>query len=101
MSKIKSWKAYLGFGVAVAAIAGAFFAGYWLFALSAIGMGYGVFVILLNKSAKKQAELKCLSDTRATVHVLKDLFMEYKNYLAECKEYDDLYERIINEFNNI
>lgn len=38
VAEIKSWKLYLGFGIGAAAAIGAFFVGYWLFAVALIGI---------------------------------------------------------------
>jgi len=101
LSMIKSRTAFLGFGVAVAAAVGAFFAGFWLFALTAVGIGYGIFVFLSNKSKRKQLEVTCKDSIRATTDVLQKLFTEFKQYQKEFNEYDAYHERIVNELSKI
>lgn len=101
MSGIKDWKAYLGFGAAVLAGVGAFFVGFWLFALTAVGIGYGVFVLLSNKSQRKLVELTCKDNIRAAKDVLQRLFVEFKQYQQQFDEYDAYHDQIVNELNKI
>lgn len=101
IATIENWKAYVGFGIGAAAVVGAFFAGYWLFAVALIGAGYGVGVLLSNKSQIKHLEQKCSESIKATSDVLQQLFAEFNKYQAELDEYDSYYERIKNEFSKI
>lgn len=101
IATIKNWKAYVGFGIGAAAVVGAFFAGYWLFAVALIGAGYGVGVLLSNKSQIKHLEQKCSESIKATSDVLQQLFVEFNKYQAELDEYDSYYDRIKNEFSKI
>ena len=101
IATIKNWKGYVGFGIGAAAVVGAFFAGYWLFAVALIGAGYGVGVLLSNKSQIKHLEQKCSESIKATSDVLQQLFAEFNKYQAELDEYDSYYERIKNEFSKI
>lgn len=101
IATIKNWKAYVGFGIGAAAVVGAFFAGYWLFAVALIVAGYGVGVLLSNKSQIKHLEQKCSESIKATSDLLQKLFAEFNMYQAELDEYDSYYERIKNEFSKI
>ena len=101
IASIKNWKAFIGFGVGVAAAACAFFVEYWLFAVALIGMGYGAGVHISNKSQIKQLEQKCAESIKATNDTLQKLFVEFSKYQTELDEYDSYYERIKNEFNKI
>lgn len=101
IAAIKNWKAFVGFGVGAAAVVGAFFAGYWLFAVALIGAGYGVGVLLSNKSQIKHLEQKCSESIKATSDVLQQLFAEFNKYQAELDEYDSYYDRIKSEFSKI
>jgi hypothetical protein len=101
LSAIKDWKAFIGFGTAVLAAVGAFFVGFELFALTAVGIGFGVFVLLSNKSKRKLLELTCNDNIRAAKDVLQKLFVEFKQYQEQFSEYDAYYERIKNELNKI
>ena len=101
IASIKNWKAFIGFGVGVAAAACAFFVEYWLFAVALIGMGYGAGVLISNKSQIKQLEQKCAESIKATNDTLQKLFVEFSKYQTELDEYDSYYERIKNEFNKI
>jgi len=101
ISTIKNWKAFVGFGVGAAAIVGAFFVGYWLFAVALICAGFGVNVLLSNKSQIKHLEQKCTESINYTSEVLRQLFAEFKKYQTELDEYDAYYERIKNEFSKI
>lgn len=101
IASIKNWKAFIGFGVGVAAAACAFFVEYWLFAVALIGMGYGAGVLISKKSQIKQLEQKCAESIKATNDTLQKLFVEFSKYQTELDEYDSYYERIKNEFNKI
>ena len=101
IAAIKNWKAFVGFGVGAATVVGAFFAGYWLFAVALIGAGYGVGVLLSNKSQIKHLEQKCSESIKATSDTLQQLFVEFNKYQAELDEYDSYYDRIKNEFSKI
>lgn len=101
IAAIKNWKAFIGFGVGAAAAVGAFFAGYWLFAVALIGVGYGAGVLISNKSQIKHLEQKCSESIKSTSDILQQLFSEFSKYQAELDEYDSYYERIKNEFSKI
>lgn len=98
---IKNWKAFIGFGVGAAAAVGAFFAGFWLFAVALIGVGYGAGVLISNKSQINQLERKCAESIKSTSDILQQLFAEFNKYQTELDEYDGYYERIKNEFNKV
>ena len=98
---IKNWKAFVGIGVGAAAAVGAFFAGYWLFAVALIGAGYGVGVLLFNRSRIRQLDQKCEESIRATGDILQQLFSEFNQYQTELDEYDGYYDRIKNEFSKL
>lgn len=101
IAAIKSWKAFVGIGVGAAAAVGAFFVGYGLFAVALIAAGYGVGVLISNKSKRKQLEQKCEESIKATSDILQQLFSEFRKYQAELDEYDSYYERIKNELSQI
>lgn len=101
IAALKNWKAFIGFGVGIASAVGAFFVGYWLFAVALIGAGYGAGVMLSNKSQIKHLEQKCAESIRSTSDILQQLFSEFSKYQEELDEYDSYYERIKNEFNKI
>ena len=101
IAAIKNWKAFIGFGVGAAAAVGAFFAGYWLFAVALIGVGYVAGVLISNKSQIKHLEQKCSESIKSTSDILQQLFSEFNKYQAELDEYDSYYERIKNEFSKI
>jgi len=101
LSAIKDWPAYIGFGVAALALVGGFILGYWLFALTAIGVGIGAFMLLGNKTKRGQLELACADSIRAATDALRQLFLEFKQYQTRFNEYDAYHERIVNELNKI
>jgi hypothetical protein len=101
LAKIKDWKAYIGFGAAAAAAIGAFFVGYWMFVLTVVGAGYGAFILFTNKSSRKQLEFYCQDSIRSSSEILHKLFSEYEQFIEEYTEYDELYDRIMDEINNI
>lgn len=55
LSEVKNLPAYLAFGVAAAAAVGAFFLGYFLFAVTVIAAAYGGFRLFSN--SKRRAQL--------------------------------------------
>lgn len=101
LATIKDVKAYVGFGAAAVAFLGAFFAGFWLFALTAMGGAYGAFVLFSNKSLREQTELNCKEKIRTTTDLLRKVFNEFKQYKEEFAEYDSYHERIVNELNKL
>ncbi len=101
MKEIKSWPAFVGFGLGAAAAVGAFFVGLPLLIATAGGAAYGAFVLISNKSKKKHLMQKCNESIAATSANMQKLFGEYREYCKELDEYDAYYERIINEFDKI
>ena len=94
LATIKSWPAYIGFGIGAAALVGCFFAGFWLLVVTLGGAGYGLFKLLSNKSEIKQLEQKCEGNIKATSDTMSKLFAEFKQYNKELDEYDAYYEQI-------
>jgi hypothetical protein len=101
LATIKAWPAYIGFGIAVAALIGCFFVGFGLLILTLGGVGYGAFKLLSNKSHVKQCEQKCAESINATNETMSKLFAEFKQYNRELDEYDTYYEQIKDEFAKI
>jgi len=101
LAAIKDWKAYLGFGIAALSVVGAFFAGFWLFVITAACIGYGVFVLLNNKAQRNALELKCIDNIRTATDILRKLFVEFIKYQTEFSEHDSYHERIMNELSMI
>lgn len=101
ISTISNMKVFIGFGVGAAAFVAAFFTDYVLFALTLIGIGYGVGVLLTNKSKLKQLEFECQDGIRSTTEILVKIFQDYKAYQMEFVQYDEIFERIKNEFSKI
>ena len=101
LATIKAWPAYIGFGVAVAALIGCFFVGFGLLVFTLGGAGYGAFKLLSNKSHVKQCEQKCEENIKATSETMSKLFAEFKQYNKELDEYDAYYEQIKDTFAKI
>lgn len=97
LAKIKDLPAYLGFAAAAAAGIGAFFTGFWLFAVSVAGIAFGIFTLLSNRSSRKLYEIECSNSIGNANEMIHKLFAEFGRYRAELKEYDDFYTRIQNE----
>jgi hypothetical protein len=98
---IKDWKAYIGFSIAGLALFGAFFAGFWLFTLTALGTGYGVYILLMNRVQRKQLELISADNIRNTTIAMSNMFTEYKQYNERFDEHDAYYLRIKNELSKL
>lgn len=101
VSAIKNWPGFIGFGAGAAALVGSFFVGFWLLIFTLAGAGYGLFVLMSNKSKKKQLELSCEASIRCIKDVMQKLFAEFEQYNKELDEYDSYYEKITNELNMI
>ena len=101
LKQIKSWPAFVGFGLGVAAAVGSFFAGFWLLIVTAGCAIYGAGTLLSNRSKKKHIEQRCRESIKATGAQMKKLFGEFREYRAEFEEYDAYYDRIENELNKI
>lgn len=101
LATVKAWPAFIGFGVAAAALIGCFFVGFGLLVLTLGGAGYGAFKLLSNKSHIKQYEQKCEENIKATSETMSKLFAEFKQYNKELDEYDAYYEQIKDAFAKI
>lgn len=101
LSAIKNWKAFIGFGAAVLSLVGAFFAGFELLVLTAVGMGYGIFTLRKNKSQREQLELTCSNNIRTATEIMEKLFIEFNRYQIQFDEYDAYHNRIMDELNKI
>ncbi|MDE6725448.1 MAG: hypothetical protein K2J79_07570, partial [Ruminiclostridium sp.] len=101
LSAIKAWPAFIGFGLGALALAGSFFVGYWLLALTLGGVGFGVFKLLSNRSMKKQIIQKYDESIRITDETMTRLFEEFGRYSRELDEYDAYYEQIKDAFAKI
>lgn len=93
-SAIKSWPAYVGFGVSVAALIGCFFAGYWLLALVFGGTGFGMYKLFNNMSKTREIDRKYKENIRRTREIMDGLFDEFSRYNSEFDEYDAYYAQI-------
>lgn len=100
-SAIKNWKAYFSFGVGIAAAAAAFLVGPWLFALTAVGIGFGLLLLFFNRSRRKNLELTCRNNIRRVSEQLKNVLAEFSEYQNELDAYDQYSVRIRNELNKI
>lgn len=98
LSQIKSWPAYVGFGVAVLAAVASPFVNLALLIITVIGAGFGVITLLTNKSARKRIMLDCQNNIASTSDIIRRLFQEHKAYLEELCEYDRYVEQISAEF---
>lgn len=101
LAAIKDWPAFIGFGLAGLAVAGAFYVGYWLFALTAVGIFCGVFSLLSNKSRRNLLELTCQDNIRGTTGILQKLFGEFRQYQTQFNEYDAYHDKITDALGKI
>lgn len=99
--EIKNLKAYIMFCVGIAAAVGAFFAGFWLFIFTVVGLAYGIYVLLKNKAERRQIEQQCDESVKLANDKMQMLFIEFRQYQKEIDEYDAYYERMVNEFSKI
>lgn len=101
LATIKGWPVYVGLGIAVAALIGCFFAGFWLLIVTLGGVGYGIFQLFSNKSRTRQIEQRCEESIKAINSTMAKLFAEFKQYSKELDEYDSYYEQIKDAFAKI
>jgi len=101
LAAIQAWPVYIGFGIAIAALIGCFFAVFWLLVVALGGVGYGLFRFLSNKSQIKEIEQKCEESIKAINDIMAKLFAEFKRYNKELDEYDAYYEQIKDAFAKI
>lgn len=98
---IKDFPAYVGFGIAAAALVGSFFTSFLLLAVSLGGVGYGLFNLLSNKTKRKQLEQTSNEHIRTTGEIMRQLFAEFKEYLKELDEYDAYHSKIMDELSKV
>ncbi len=101
LAEVKNWPAYVGFGVGAAALAGCFFAGFWMMVLTLGGVGYGLFTMLSNKAKRRQIEQSCTEAIKSARDTMQKIFQEFKQYQKELDEYDAYYERILDELHKM
>lgn len=101
IAEIKNLTTYVAFGASALATVGAFFAGYWLLAVTLICAGFGIGKYLINKTKRKQLEFECQDKIRNTKDILEKMFSEYSDYEKNFTEYDGKYDRIKNEFSKL
>lgn len=88
LAAIKNLPAFIGFGIAAAAVVGSFFVGPFLLLITAIGAGYGAVKLLSNKSERKRAEAQYQENCRLAEQVVASLCQEYAAFEAEFTSYD-------------
>lgn len=101
LSAVKNGKAYLGFGLAFAAVVGFAYAGVWLLILAAAGAVYGTSVLLSNHRRKNEIVQDCETKIRTKTEILRGIFKEFKQYQTALSEADGDYDRIIYELGKI
>lgn len=98
---IKSWPAYVGFGVAALAAVASFFTSFAMLVITVIGLGYGAVTLLGNNIKKKEIALKCSNDNAAVADQLRCLFEEHRAYLEEWSRFDAYVAEITQEMDQI
>lgn len=101
LSSVKTWIAFIGFGVALLSIIGAFAVAVPLLAFTVIGIAFGVIYLLVCKS--KKASIIRDYDNKASVYegIMKNMISEFDSYSKKYKEYDSYSEKIIEEFDKM
>lgn len=98
LAAIKSWPAFVAFGLGVAAAGGALYLGMpFLFAGTAIGAIAGIYILVSESRQKKQIEKDCQLNINSKTELLDKLFTEYEQMLQIYGEYDAYQERISGE----
>ena len=101
LAGIKSWPAYVGFGVAAASAIASLFVSYGMLIVSVIGAGFGLIKLLSNKSERKQAELDYQENCRLAENAIMLLCQEYTRYEEELASYDPYVEEVYRELDSI
>lgn len=102
IAEIKSWPAFVGFGVGAAAgIAAIPLAAPGMLILTALGAGFGGIKLLLNKMKKKQLTQKCQESIRLADQNIASLCEEYSRYINELAGYDAYVGEIYRELESI
>lgn len=102
LSTVKIWSAFVGFGAGVLAAAGAIaFQMYMLFALTGIGVLFGIFSILNANFKKKRISRECEEQCTAVEGVIAQLFSNFSSYTEKYNEYDKYADQIEEEFNKL
>lgn len=98
LSSVKTWIAFIGFGVALLSVIGAFAVAIPLLAFAVIGIVFGVVYLLVCKS--KKASIIRDYDNKSSVYegIMKNMISEFDLYSKKYKEYDSYSEKIIEEF---
>lgn len=101
LAGIKDWPAYVGFGVAAVALIACFFVGFGLLVVTGIGAIFGLVKLLVNRSARKQAELSFQENCRLSGQAITSLCAEYRRYKEELLSYDAYVDEIVRELESI
>ena len=101
LASIKSWPAFLGFGIGVAAGVAAFFVSYALLLVTAIGAGYGLIKLLSDNASRKETRAEYERNCRICGQALSDLFREHAEYNKEFASYDAYVDEINRELESI
>lgn len=94
LATVKNLPAFLGFGVGAAAAVGAFFVGYFLFAVTAIALIYGGFTLFSNSKRRAQLAADCQNSIAGKGELMTRLFAEYGKLQEEYRAYDGYSEQI-------
>ena len=97
LAVIKNWPAFVGFGLAAALVVACFFVGEGLLVLAGGAAIFGLVKLLVNKSARKQAELTYQENCRLSGRAIDSLCEEFKRYEEEFASYDAYVEEINRE----
>ncbi len=102
LSELKDWTAYIGFGAGVIAAVVAIVMQMWfLFAGTAIGIGFGVIKLISNNKQRKQIAADCQLNIHGKQELLGKLFDEYQEMKRIFAEYDSYQDRIVDALNNL
>lgn len=102
LAQLKSWPAFVGFGLGVAAAAGAVFTQMWaLFVVTVIGLGFGAFKLVSNNKQRKQIANDCQLNIHGKCELLGKLFAEYRQMKQIFAEYDSYQDRIMTALDQL
>lgn len=98
LAGVKNISAYVAFGVAAAAAVGAFFVGYFLFAVTVIAAAYGGFQLFSNSKRRAQLAADCQNSIAGKQELMGKLFAEYAALQEEYRTYDNYSQQIEDAF---
>ncbi len=101
LASIKNLPAYIGFGVAAVSAVASLVVTEAMLIGTALGAGYGAIKLLINKSSRKQAQLRSQENCRRAEQTICALCNEFRKYDEEFLSFDAYTDEIDREMSSI